>query len=97
MKKIVVGVDQAAGLHSDNVMVTALCGVLRGAGTSIMRPLVTTMASSETVSQVTSDSVAPGVTCDNVQVTSGEPQENKKRPHRATGGATQFSIDELLR
>ena len=50
MKKIVVGVDQAAGLHSDNVMVTALCGVLRGAGTSIMRPLVTTMASSETVS-----------------------------------------------
>ena len=75
MKKIVVGVDQAAGLHPDNVMVTALCGVLRGAGTSIMRPLVTTMASSETVSQVTSDSVAPGVTCDNVQVTSASSSE----------------------
>ena len=40
MKKIVVGVDQAAGLHPDNVMVTALCGVLRGAGTSIIKPLV---------------------------------------------------------
>ena len=57
MKKIVVGVDQAASLHPDNVMVTALCGVLRGAGTSIIRPLVTTMMAS---SEVTFDSVAPG-------------------------------------
>ena len=29
MKKIVVGVEQAARLHPDNVMVTALCGVFR--------------------------------------------------------------------
>ena len=44
MKKIVVGVDQAASLHPDNVMVTALCGVLRGAGTSIIKPLVSPMS-----------------------------------------------------
>jgi len=56
MKKIVVGVDQAAGLHPDNVMVTALCGVLRGAGTSIIRPLVTTMMASSEVTSAASSS-----------------------------------------
>ena len=62
MKKIVVGVDQAAGLHPDNVMVTALCGVLRGSGTSIMRPLVTLMASSETIVTSSSELTSPSLT-----------------------------------
>jgi len=62
MKKIVVGVDQAAGLHPDNVMVTALCGVLRGAGTSIIRPLVTTMmASSEVTAASSSELTSPSL------------------------------------
>ena len=63
MKKIVVGVDQAAGLHPDNVMVTALCGVLRGAGTSIIKPLVTSLAGpSSEVMTSSNELTSPGLT-----------------------------------
>ena len=45
MRKIVSGVSSASDMFPGLVLVTTLAGVMRGAGTSIIRPLVTTLCS----------------------------------------------------
>ena len=43
MKKIVSGVSLARDLYPDSIIVSSLCGVFKGAGTSIIQPLVRTL------------------------------------------------------
>merc|ERR1711923_177988 len=46
MKKIVSGVGVAGDMYPGNVLLTSLCGVLKGCGTSIIKPVARSLSSS---------------------------------------------------
>ena len=59
MKKIVIGVGVAGDMYPGNVLLTSLCGVLRGCGTSILKPVAGYFCSSSSGSS-SSELTSPG-------------------------------------
>ena len=60
MKKIVSGVSVARDMYPDSFIITALCGVFKGSGTSIIQPLVRSLCSLPIGQSSTNELVSPG-------------------------------------
>jgi len=60
MKKIVSGVGVAGDMYPGNVLLTSLCGVLKGCGTSIIKPVARSLSSSSSSGSSINELTSPG-------------------------------------